>query len=139
MQAPMKVLLAGGDPLLAELIGKALKDLRVGDSFVQAATLADALSDLRRSSGGKPCLVLLDLDSAAEDSLELLRQLKSDVRLRLTPVVVLRGVDRQDDVDRCFELGAVGCIAKPTDYETLRGQLRTLICHWGMSEVPHLD
>ncbi len=73
-------------------------------------------------------LLLLDLVMPDPDGYELLRRLRADARTQQLPIVVLTGVDDEDEVTRAFTAGADDFVKKPFRADELvarvRGQLR---------------
>lgn len=73
-------------------------------------------------------LLLLDLVMPEPDGYELLRRLRADAKTRALPIVVLTGVDDEDEVTRAFTAGADDFVKKPFRADELvarvRGQLR---------------
>ena len=51
------------------------------------------------------------------DGVEVLRQIKSDPRTALIPVIMLTTTDDPREIQRCYELGCSVYITKPVDYQ----------------------
>ena len=68
-------------------------------------------------------LVLLDIEMPVLDGIGVLEALKSDMRLRDVPVLMISGVEEQDSVVKCIELGAEDSLPKPFDPVLLRARL----------------
>jgi CheY-like chemotaxis protein len=65
----------------------------------------------------QPVLVLLDIRMPRVDGVEVLRQLKSDPRTALIPVIMLTTTDDPREIQRCYELGCSVYVTKPVDYQ----------------------
>ncbi|MEI7012343.1 response regulator [Leptospira licerasiae] len=72
-----------------------------------------------RESGGKPLFVLLDLKMPKVDGLEVLREIKSDEKLRTVPVVMLTSSAEEKDIVESYKLGVNSYIIKPVEFEKL--------------------
>ncbi|MEZ4376627.1 MAG: PAS domain S-box protein, partial [Polyangiaceae bacterium] len=76
----------------------------------------------------RPALMLLDLLMPDPDGYEVLRVVRDELKLRDLPIVVLTGLDSDDDIRRIFSSGADDYIHKPFRSAELvsriRGQLR---------------
>ena len=70
-----------------------------------------------RNAASVPKVVLLDLKLPKVDGLEVLRQIKQDVRTRVVPVVVLTSSREEPDIERSYQLGVNSYIVKPVDFE----------------------
>jgi len=125
------ILLAEDDAPLAELTTLALQPEKLACEVVVVGDGAEALDCIRRRGGyqtraeGHPVLVLLDLKMPKVDGLEVLRQIKSDARLKCIPVVVFTSSREPSDVNRSYQLGVNAYVVKPTGFqefsETLDG------------------
>ncbi len=71
-------------------------------------------------------LVLLDIRMPKIDGIEVLRQLKSDPKLRKLPVIMLTTTDDSREVERCHELGCSVYIQKPVDYDKFAEAIRRI-------------
>ena len=93
--------------------------------YVAAASGTEALAQIERV---KPSIVLLDLVMPAPDGYQVLRILRARAETRDLPVVVLTGLDNDDEVARAFEAGADDFVRKPFKpvelVARIRGQLR---------------
>ncbi|PJZ77662.1 response regulator [Leptospira neocaledonica] len=72
-----------------------------------------------RESGGKPLFVLLDLKMPKVDGLEVLREIKSDEKLKTVPVVMLTSSAEEKDIVESYKLGVNSYIIKPVEFEKL--------------------
>ena len=78
-----------------------------------------AALELLRAGGGRPDLVLLDLNLPRMDGREFLATVKGDPALRKIPVVVLTSSGAEADVERLYDLHANGYLLKPRDLSAL--------------------
>jgi CheY-like chemotaxis protein len=86
----------------------------------------EALQKLGSAGGGKPDLVLLDLNLPRVDGKEVLKVMKSDPRLSAVPVVVVSSSNRQEDQQLASDLGADGYISKASGFEEFSKDLGAL-------------
>lgn len=77
-----------------------------------------------------PKLVLLDLKLPKVDGLEVLRQLKSDLRTRMIPIVVLTSSNDEHDIIASYELGVNSYIVKPVNFDQFVEAARILGGYW---------
>jgi signal transduction histidine kinase len=68
-------------------------------------------------------LVLLDIEMPEMNGHEVLEAMKSDVRLREIPVVMISGIDDLESVVRCIERGAEDYLPKPFNPTLLRARV----------------
>ena len=77
-----------------------------------------------------PGLILLDLNMPRKDGREALAEIRQDPLLRHIPVVILTTSQQEDDIIRCYHLGANSYITKPVSFEGLVDVMRTLEIYW---------
>ncbi len=98
---------------------------RAGLDHLTLGSGSDALTYLATHEAQ---LLLLDLVMPEPDGYELLKRLRADPKTRALPIVVLTGVDDEDEVTRAFAAGADDFVKKPFRADELvarvRGQLR---------------
>jgi len=84
----------------------------------------------RQTPSKLPDLVLLDLNMPKLDGREALRRIKSDLRLRSMPVVILTTSRQEEDVQRCYQMGAASFLSKPATYCGWITLLRDVCTYW---------
>ncbi len=72
-----------------------------------------------RVGNDKPLFVLLDLKMPKVDGLEVLREIKSDAKLKMIPVVMLTSSAEEKDIVESYKLGVNSYIIKPVEFEKL--------------------
>ena len=92
-----------------------------GYDNVESAEDGKQAMDLARSSGFD--LILLDIEMPGLDGYGVLEQLKSDMRLRDIPVIMISSIDDMGSILKCIELGADDYLPKPFDPVLLRARL----------------
>lgn len=117
-----------GDIHLFEL---ALSDLRYDVRYIKEGRKALCLLDrIRRDETTAPALVFLDLDLPNVHGFDILKRIKSTDGLRSIPVVICSGSLNEDDMERAYDLGANGYLAKRMDTEEHLLSLETLVGFW---------
>ena len=143
---PLRVLLVHANPDDETLPLRALHKHHLSNDDVVARTGEDALAFLfgtgphtGRDLAVRPQVVLLDLNLPRLDGLGVLRQIRSDERTRLQPVVVLTSSKEDEDVLRSYALGANSFVRKPVGFAEFSDAIRTLGLFWMLTnEMPPL-
>lgn len=94
----------------------------LGLECLEAANGSEAL-DLLHAHAGVVDLVLLDVIMPEMDGYATLAAIKADEALRHVPVIVVSGVEEQDSVVRCIELGATDYLTKPINPRILGARI----------------
>jgi CheY-like chemotaxis protein len=71
----------------------------------------------------KPHLILLDLMLPGKDGLTVLKELKQNEITRSIPVVVISGIESQNQVSQAIDAGAADYVTKPFDSMELGSRL----------------
>jgi CheY-like chemotaxis protein len=136
MRISRPILLVNDDAADAAAVQRALQELGVSNPLVHLRNNRDALEYLR-DGHTKPCIILLDTPGVG--IAEFLRQVKADESLNWIPVVVLTASEGDEDVEKSFELGAVGYMVKSGDYSRFLETVKAIHSYWSLSELPCKD
>jgi CheY-like chemotaxis protein len=91
----------------------------------------EALARLRDPAAfPQPDLLLLDLNLPGFSGLQTLAELKADPQLRHIPVLVLTTSKSQDEINRCYDLGAAAVLNKPLRLRDHRDMIGALASFW---------
>ncbi|RYE52566.1 MAG: response regulator [Sphingobacteriales bacterium] len=77
-----------------------------------------------------PRFILLDLNMPKKDGREVLKELKQHVDLKKIPVVIFSTTNNEQEMRRCYELGANSYITKPNSFESLLKTVAALRSYW---------
>jgi len=83
-----------------------------------------------QGQGESPALILLDLHMPRVDGWEVLRQVKSDDRLKSIPIVIFSSSARETDVRHCYDLGANAYVVKPIDFPRFQEVVSAIKTFW---------
>lgn len=117
----------------AAMVQQALQELGVNNPLVHIRNSQDALEHLK-DGHMKPHLILLNIPGV--NGAEFLRQIKTDESLKWIPVVMLSESEGDEDIEKSFELGAVGYMVKSGDYKRFLEIVRVIHTYWSLSELP---
>ncbi|MDZ7963606.1 MULTISPECIES: response regulator [unclassified Nostoc] len=137
LEQPISIVLVEDNSTDAELTIRALRRGRIGNNIQLLEDGAEALDFLfcrgeyaHRSMTNQPKVILLDLKLPRISGLEVLRQLKSDPRTQMIPVVVLTSSAEDRDMIESYQLGVNSYIVKPVDFEQFNQAVQQLGFYW---------
>jgi two-component system, response regulator len=146
MKNPLEILLVEDNPQEAELTIRALEKRTRANHFVHVHDGQEALDFLHatgpythRDANELPKVILLDWKLPRLDGVEVLRDLRANLRTKLIPVVVLTSSREDRDVIEAYQLGANSYIVKPVDFENFLEVISNLVTYWLLlNELPSL-
>lgn len=131
------ILLVEDNPDDEALTLRALKKNNILNEVVVARNGVEALDYLfgkgvyaDRDMSVMPNLILLDLKLPKMDGLEVLRQLRTDDRTKILPVVILTSSKEEQDLINGYSLGANSYVRKPVDFSQFSEAVRQLGLYW---------
>jgi len=77
-----------------------------------------------------PRFILLDLNMPKKDGREVLKELKQNVVLKNIPVIIFSTTNNEQEMRRCYELGANSYITKPNSFENLIKTVAAFRTYW---------
>jgi CheY-like chemotaxis protein len=137
-----RILMVEDDPKDVELSLTALEDYNLANEVVVVRDGEEALDYLAyrgkyaERSSGNPAVMLLDLKLPKVDGLEVLRQVRSNEKLRLLPVVVLTSSHEEKDLVASYKLGVNAYVVKPVDFHQFVNAIRELGVFWAIINAP---
>ena len=142
---PIKILLVEDDDGHARLIERNLRKVNLTNPIERVCDGLEALEYLHnegrftdRHRHAPPRLVLLDINMPRMDGIEVPERIKADEHLRRLPVIMLTSTDNQAEIDRCYNAGASGYVAKPVDIVSLGAKLQRLGMFLEIVEFPEV-
>ena len=130
------ILLVDDDPNDVELTLTAMAEHNLAHRVVVAWDGVEALDYLYQRKrfadriSGDPIVVLLDRKMPRMDGLEVLRQVKSDPRLRTIPVVMLTSSHEERDIVESYDLGVNAYVVKPIALSEFRQVIGRIGLFW---------
>ena len=137
-----RILLVEDDPKDIDLTLAALEEYKLANEVIVVRDGAEALDYLhtkgnyRSRPGENPAVVLLDLKLPKVDGLEVLREIRSDERLKYIPVVVLTSSREDRDMVASYKLGVNAYVVKPVDFHAFVNAVKELGVFWAVINEP---
>ncbi len=137
-----RILLVEDSPRDTEMALKALGESSLANEVVALRDGVEALDYLYRRgpfadrADGNPAVVLLDLKMPRVDGIEVLRQIKSDPRLKMIPVVIMTSSREEQDVVTSYQLGVNAYIVKPVRFQEFAEAVKLVGAFWAVINEP---
>jgi CheY-like chemotaxis protein len=137
-----RILLVEDDPNDVELIMTGLAENNLANEVVAVHEGNEALDYLNcrekfaNRTDGHPAVVLLDLKLPKISGLEVLRQMKTDEKLRCIPVVILTSSREDHDILEGYALGANSYVVKPVDFHQFIDAIKLIGAYWAIVSEP---
>ena len=137
-----RILMVEDDPKDVELTLTALEDYNLANEVVVVGDGEKALDylhfrgEFQMRSGNNPAVILLDLKLPKVDGLEVLKEVKSDEKLKLIPVVVLTSSKEERDMVASYRLGVNAYVVKPVDFHEFVNAIKELGAFWAVINEP---
>jgi two-component system, response regulator len=139
----VEILLVEDNPADVELTLRALKKNNIANRVEVAGDGEEALDFIfargkhsGRRTGNLPKLILLDLKLPKVGGLEVLKEVKSNPRTRVIPVVILTSSKEERDIIDSYSLGVNSYIVKPVDFNKFVDSVRDLGMYWLLVNQP---
>ncbi|NTV19710.1 MAG: response regulator, partial [Bacteroidales bacterium] len=133
-----KILLAEDNPKDVELTLEAMEDSLLANRVVVVKDGVEAMEYLRCEGQfadrepGLPSVLLLDIKMPRKDGIEVLREIRSDPKLKLLPVVMLTSSREDKDLLNSYYLGVNAYVVKPVNFNGFIDAIKQLGIFWGL-------
>jgi CheY-like chemotaxis protein len=131
---PVEILLIEDSPSDADLAIEALSQGKILNNLHFVEDGVEAIKFLRKKSPylsvPRPDLILLDLNLPKKSGVEVLEEIKTDINLKLIPVVILSTSAAPEDIIKSYSLHANCYITKPVDFVQFTKVVRLIEEFW---------
>ena len=137
MLEEVEILLVEDNMADAELTLRALNKAKIANHILHLKDGEQALDYLfgKGTYDGRdftklPRIVLLDIKMPKVDGIEVLRQLKSNERTKVIPVVIMTSSSEEKDIISSYQLGVNSYVVKPVAFEGFAKAVGELGFYW---------
>jgi CheY-like chemotaxis protein len=131
-----KILLADDSERDIELMLRALDENGLANQVAVVRDGAEALEYLTDTGGEPPAVVVLDIKMPRVDGLEVLQWIRSNERLRMTPVVIFTSSKEKRDLLQSYGSGANAYVVKPTTLHQFSEAVSQVGAFWAIVNEP---
>ena len=120
MDREIKIILVEDNAEDIAFTRRVLKQNELNGNLIVATNGKEALEALQSMNGSDlPELILLDINLPDISGIDLLTLIKKEQRLKDIPVVILTGSNEDQDIQKCYDLGASSYLVKPVSNDAL--------------------
>lgn len=134
MSQGMHILLVEDNPADAMLVTKSLAERSPGTCIFVAQDGYEASDYLfkrgKHTEATTPDFVILDLNLPGRDGREVLKDIKTNPKLRTIPVVIFTSSEAAHDIHSSYDGHANAYFAKPPDLDEFYSVMDALCHHW---------
>jgi CheY-like chemotaxis protein len=137
-----RILLVEDSPNDVELTLEALSEHNLANEVEVVKDGQEALDYLYRKgrftdrADGNPAVILLDIKLPKINGLEVLRQIRSDEKLNLLPVVILTSSREEKDRLESYQIGINAYVVKPVDFHSFIDAVKGIGIFWALINEP---
>jgi len=84
----------------------------------------------RKNNDEYPGFILLDLNMPKKDGREVLKEIKENKVFKKIPVIVFTTTKNENEISKCYELGANSYVVKPLVFDELVHIIKGLYSYW---------
>ena len=128
------LLLVEDNPGDVRLTKEALADGKIVNRIFAVGDGQEAMDFLHKTGkyakAARPDIILLDLNLPKKDGREVLQEVKSDLKLKNIPIIVLTTSQAEQDIAIAYERHANCFVTKPVDFEQFISVVRSMENFW---------
>jgi len=100
------------------------------ENGVELMDFLDALQQKSSGSNFLPGFILLDLNMPKKDGRQALKEMKQHPVFKRIPVIVFTTTKNENEIKRCYELGANTYVVKPISFDALLLVVENIRNYW---------
>jgi two-component system, response regulator len=139
----VEILIVEDNPTDAELTIRALKEQNLANKLFVAGDGAEALDFIfcrGKFTDRHPCtpmkVIFFDLKLPKVSGLEVLKEIKTDEKMKRLPVVIVTSSREDPDIQTAYDLGANSYVVKPVQFDAFRQAMSNAGLYWVLVNQP---
>ena len=130
----LSILLIDDDEIERIKFQKVCEDINFPCSVVEAINGKQALNFLNRIEN-RFDIIVLDLHMPKMNGLELLENLKSNIKFKNTPIIIMSNSEDVAELKKCYDYGVSGYFTKPGDFTKYSKKVKSVLKYWQQNEL----
>ena len=111
---------------------------RIGNPILHVMDGVEAIELLNGPEAPEKFVMLVDLNMPRMNGIELVREIRSDPKLKKAVIFMLTTSDDQRDIAAAYDLNVAGYMVKFRVGEDFKELIDTLGCYWTLIELPSI-
>lgn len=100
------------------------------ENGIELIEYLSAISEKKTLDAQYPGFILLDLNMPKKDGREVLKEIKQHPELKKIPVIIFTTTKNENEIRRCYELGANTYVVKPVSFDGLVKVIQEIRGYW---------
>lgn len=105
-------------------------NLEFVENGVELFDFLENIQDKKNHHDTYPYFILLDLNMPKKDGREVLKEIKQHPVFKKIPIIVFTTTKNENEIKRCYELGANTYVVKPVSFDGLLKVLDDIRAYW---------
>lgn len=105
-------------------------DIEFVENGIELLKFLYAIEEKKPKERQYPSFILLDLNMPKKDGREVLKEIKQHPEFKKIPVVVFTTTNSENEIRRCYELGANTYVVKPVSFDSLLKVVEEIRKYW---------
>lgn len=126
---PLSILLIDDDEIERLKFKKVCEEIRFNCCIQEAINGKQAL-DFLIDAKNVFNIIVLDLHMPIMNGLELLEIIKSNIRFKDIPIIIMSNSEDDSELKKCYHLGVSGYLTKPAKYSVYSKKVKSLLKYW---------
>ena len=105
-------------------------DIEFVENGIELLKFLYAIEEKQPGDRQYPSFILLDLNMPKKDGREVLKEIKQHPEFKKIPVVVFTTTNSENEIRRCYELGANTYVVKPVSFDSLLKVVEEIRKYW---------
>jgi CheY-like chemotaxis protein len=125
----LSILLVDDDEIERMKFKKVRNDNNCSSKIVEAIDGKQALRILNKAEHSFN-IIILDLHMPEMNGLDFLSNLKSNVKFKNIPIIVMSNSEDDTEFKKCYDYGVSGYFTKPVQYSKYSKKVKSLLNYW---------
>jgi CheY-like chemotaxis protein len=138
MKLPLTILYADDDPDDIAIFNEVLRDIDQQIKCISASNGLEALT-LLTDSVQLPDIIFLDINMPQMSGKDCLTKIRSNSRLARIPVIMYSTAASDEEIAKCYKLGATDYLVKASNFSKLREDFLSIFENLSSNKVYKLE